>query len=298
MTTESDYQSALSDLPCWRGRVSSSRLYGGFSTITFKVIDETGAYVARCGSDVPVHEVSRAREGQVSLAAASIGISPRVLYTGCEVLVLDFIEGDTFSKENVGMSAARLGSLLSKIHTEMPAIVGKTHPRFDVFDTNRRYFATLEGIGHPSIPSLKPYMELLGSIQDAQVDLPQVFGHHDLLPSNLLDDSGRIWVIDWEYAGYGSPLFDLANLSSNSDLSVEQDVTLLDAYFKGQPSEPMLRSFCAMKVASLLREGLWGLVSRVFVRNSDVDYDAHCGDYERRLKCAVEHLRVRYQVGR
>ena len=37
-----------------------------------------------------------------------------------------------------------------------------------------------------------------------------VFGHNDLLPANLLDDGSRMWLVDWDYAGWNSPLFDLA----------------------------------------------------------------------------------------
>ena len=37
-----------------------------------------------------------------------------------------------------------------------------------------------------------------------------VFGHHDLLPANFLDDGTRLWLIDWEYARLRTALFDLA----------------------------------------------------------------------------------------
>ena len=47
------------------------------------------------------------------------------------------------------------------------------------------------------------------------VDL--VFGHNDLLAGNFIDDGRRVWLIDWDYAGFNSPLFDLANLASNNE---------------------------------------------------------------------------------
>ena len=53
------------------------------------------------------------------------------------------------------------------------------------------------------------------ALEQAQVPLPIVFGHHDLLPGNLIDDGTRLWLIDWEYGGFGTAMFDLANLSSN-----------------------------------------------------------------------------------
>ena len=54
--------------------------------------------------------------------------------------------------------------------------------------------------------------------------------HNDLLPANLIDDGQRLWLVDWEYAGAGHPLFDLANASANASFSDAQDRCLLEAY--------------------------------------------------------------------
>ena len=34
------------------------------------------------------------------------------------------------------------------------------------------------------------------------------FCHNDLMPGNLIETEERLWLIDWEYAGIGHPLFD------------------------------------------------------------------------------------------
>ena len=97
-----------------------------------------------------------------------------------------------------------------------------------------------------------------------------VFGHNDLLAANFIDDGDRLWLIDWDYAGFNSPLFDLANLASNNSLSVEQEDWVLENYFDRRPDDELRRSYYAMKCASLLREGLWSLVSET---HSDIDFD-------------------------
>ena len=61
-----------------------------------------------------------------------------------------------------------------------------------------------------------------------------VFGHNDLLAANFIDDGKRLWLLDWEYAGFNSPLFDLGGLASNSELSREQAEQALALYF-GRP---------------------------------------------------------------
>ena len=58
-----------------------------------------------------------------------------------------------------------------------------------------------------------------------------VYGHNDLLPANFLNDGSKIWLIDWEYSGYNSPLFDLGGISSNNNFSNDEEIYLLENYF-------------------------------------------------------------------
>ena len=114
--------------------------------------------------------------------------------------------------------------------------------------------------------------------------MPTVFGHHDLLPGNFIDDGRKLWLIDWEYGGFGTAMFDLANLSSNGGFGEGEDATLLDAYFEGKVSSDLRHAFDAMKAASALREALWAMVSDVHLKTPGVDYAAHARDYLRRFE--------------
>jgi thiamine kinase-like enzyme len=110
-----------------------------------------------------------------------------------------------------------------------------------------------------------------------------VFGHNDLLAANLIDDGQRLWLIDWDYAGFNSPLFDLANLASNNEFTPELESVLLESYFGAPPAAPLSRAFAAMQCASLLRESLWGAVSRL-TSSIDFDYAAYTRDYLQRFE--------------
>jgi thiamine kinase-like enzyme len=109
-----------------------------------------------------------------------------------------------------------------------------------------------------------------------------VFGHNDLLAANFIDDGARLWLIDWDYAGFNSPLFDLANLASNNAFTSELDERLLGAYFGAAVDAACRRGFAAMKCASLLREALWGCVSLAHSR-IDFDYAGYARDYLQRF---------------
>jgi thiamine kinase-like enzyme len=97
-----------------------------------------------------------------------------------------------------------------------------------------------------------------------------VFGHNDLLAANFIDDGKRLWLLDWDYAGYNTALFDLANLSSNNALSAEQEDRILETYYQHSVTDGLRRRLAAMKCVSLLRETLWSIVSEI---HSDLDFD-------------------------
>src|SRR5205823_3331421 len=93
--------------------------------------------------------------------------------------------------------------------------------------------------------------------------------HNDLLAANILDDGRRIWLVDWEYAGVGHPLFDLAGVSGNCGFTPAMDLALLRAY-RGHLRRRDLRELGILKAMSLLREALWAVIQAVA---SDIDFD-------------------------
>ncbi len=102
------------------------------------------------------------------------------------------------------------------------------------------------------MPDIPRWMAEVERLEKAQVPLPIIFGHHDLLPTNFMDDGKRLWLIDWEYGGFGTAMFDLANIASNNQFGEQAEKDLLARYFERTPDEALLRSFYAMKTASAL----------------------------------------------
>jgi thiamine kinase len=57
--------------------------------------------------------------------------------------------------------------------------------------------------------------------------------HHDIHAQNLVTDpAGRLWLVDWEYAGLGDPVFDLASCASQLELSAAGTRLLCDEYIR------------------------------------------------------------------
>lgn len=60
---------------------------------------------------------------------------------------------------------------------------------------------------------------------------PLVVCHHDVHAQNMIFDAdGRLWLVDWEYAGLGDPVFDLASFASQARLADSGVQRLIEAY--------------------------------------------------------------------
>ncbi len=259
-------------LPCWAGDVSLTPLEGGITNLNFLAEDKEGRYAVRVGSDIPEHHVMRFNELSAMHAAYAAGVAPRVKYAEPSVTVLDFVDSHTLSSDDVrdNEMLPRIVDLVKRCHQEVPKHLRGPALIFWVFHVIRDYGATLRE-RESSYGALVD--ELVGhgnALEGAAGPFDIVFGHNDLLAANILDDGSRLWLIDYDYAGFNSPLFDLGGLASNNGLSEKQEALCLEQYFESPVTDDLLRRYSAMKCASLLRETMWSMVSEI---TSDLDFD-------------------------
>jgi thiamine kinase-like enzyme len=289
-----DLEARIAALPCWRGKVKLEPLHGGLSNTAFVVDDGSARYVARCGGDIPAHHVFRDRERAASVAAHAAGLSPEVVYAEPGVMVIRHIDGRTLAEPDLRANIERIVPLLALCHGGLARhLVGPANT-FWVFHVIRDYARTLQAASGGNNGELLRYVTLADALEAQQMPLPIVFGHHDLLPGNFLDDGKRLWLIDWEYGGFGTSMFDLANLAANGSFSLADERLLLETYF-GQPvSNEMQRTFDAMKVAAALREAMWAMVSAIHLAVPGADYRAHAANYLSRTEAALARCTERH----
>src|SRR5437660_1737345 len=75
-------------------------------------------------------------------------------------------------------------------------------------------------------------------------------------PRSTLFPYTTLFRSDWEYGGYGAPLFDLATLVINNDLNAASCERLLAAYHGHEADAKLRRQFAATVLAARLRESL------------------------------------------
>ena len=262
----------IRELDFWQGQITLEPISGGITNQNFVVTDQRRKFFVRLGDDIPLHGVMRFNELQASIAAAKVGLSPDVAHHAPGILILNFIEGKTLSEADIRQDAylEQILPMLHRCHRNLTQQIRGPALIFWVFHVIRDYLGTLEDNGS----RLKDMLPALGekgrTLEAAVGSVNLVYGHNDLLAANFIDDGSRLWLIDWDYAGYNSPLFDLANLASNNGLSGDQEDWLLQHYFDAPISDQTRHGFEAMKCASLLRETLWSMVSEI---HSQLDFD-------------------------
>ncbi|MFO1107131.1 MAG: choline/ethanolamine kinase family protein [Amaricoccus sp.] len=277
-------------LPIWTGPVTPEPLAGGITNVNFVVADAGRRYLVRIGGDIPEHMILRRFEREAARAAHAAGLSPALRHAEEGALVIDFIEGRTLSAADVRDpgNRERLAALVRRCHTEIPRHYRGAAPIFWVFQVIRDYAHTLRAGGTPH--DLAPLLAAAERLEAAAGPVEIVFGHNDLLPANLIDDGSRLWLVDWEYAGFNSPLFDLGGLASNAGMEAEARAALLATYFGRDPSPGLLRRAAAMSAASLLRETMWSMVSELH-STLDFDYAGYTAENRARFDAAFEEFR-------
>jgi thiamine kinase-like enzyme len=277
----------VAGLAIWFGRVDPQPLAGGITNQNFTVEDRGRRYVVRVGTDILVHGVVRAIEVAASRAAHLAGLSPRVVHAEPGILVLDFIEGRTFTPEDVRKPAnlERLVDMIRRCHRDIPKHLRGPAAMFWVFHVVRDYAHTLREGNSRHAPLLPDLLARAARLEAAVGPIDVVFGHNDLLAANFIDDGHRLWLVDWEYAGFNSPLFDLGGLASNSELSPEQTEQVLSLYFNRSVDDQLRRRASAMTAASLMRETMWSMVSEIH-STVDFDYGAYTAENLGRFEAA------------
>ncbi len=282
-----DIKQQVAALKCFENPEEITPLSGGLTNVNLLVSDGAKKFVVRLGSDIPEHGVLRWNELALSKAASSAGFSPTVVYHETGVLVLEFIAAKTFSENDVRNpeNLPRIVNLIQQVHSTLGAHVQQPVLAFWPYHVNRTYIAQLEADGSTHKKSLSEMLKQNERLEAATGQIELVIGHNDLLAANFLDDGNKLWLIDWEYGGFNSPMFDLAGLASNNGLSEPEERSMLEQYF-GKVTDTRWRSYTAIKCSSLLRETLWSMTSEIHSK-LDVDYADYTNENMEKFSMAI-----------
>ena len=264
-------QKVIYNVPIFKKIKRINKIDGGITNQNFMVTDhENKHYFVRICKDIPEHLIRRENEINSSTAAAKIGVSPKIIYTNNKLIIFEFIKGKTLNEKEVKENLIEIIKLLKKVHTNIPKKIEGLSQIFWVFHVIRHYknFLDKNNKKYKKIPN--ELIDISEKIEKYSSPFDIVYGHNDLLAANFIKKNRKIYLVDWEYAGYNTPLFDLGGLSSNNNFNKKEDIIMLENYFDKKISNSLLSKYYCLKTASLLRETMWSMVAELI---STIDFN-------------------------
>jgi thiamine kinase len=222
-----------------RGAVEIQPLAAGLISDTYRVVRDGAGYAVKLAAEQGVDLGLDLRwEARLLERAASSGLAPLPVYYDLEsaVMVSPWVAGDAWPQEDVTHAAniRAIAGVLRRVH----ALKAPAPPRaMNASSWIRLYGAALSRIGCRADPALQAAAQT--HLQELS-RLPAAAGavcHSDLHRLNLLQDGGRLTLLDWEYAHISDPLWDLAGWAANNDFDAQARQGLLENYLGTAPPE-------------------------------------------------------------
>ena len=264
--------SALRDVPELRGEPRTVlALEGGLTNFNFKVATPGRTVVVRLSSsDGDLLSIDREAEHTNSLRAAASGAAPAVVgyLPEHQALVVEWVEGRTLTAPDLHDESmlVRVGEVCRRLHSGE-----RFDGDFDMFAIQRRYLAIVQERGFRLPERYLDLMPQVDRIADALAlrQGPTVPCNNDLLAANFIDDGERLWVIDYEYGGNNDPCFELGNVWSESELTLDQLEILVDSYFGDHLRHKIARA----RLLGLMARYGWTLWASIQAEVSPIDFD-------------------------
>ena len=244
---------------------------GGLTNVNYKVSTPTRAAVVRLSAPADdLLAIDRDAEHLNSTRAAESGAAPPVLayLPDHRALVVQWVDGRTLSAADLADEATlvRAATACRLLHAG-PRFVAD----FDMPATMRRYLDIVQSRGF-RMPSryldLLPVMERVGAAIAVRRGVA-VPCNNDLLAANFVDDGDRLWIIDYEYGGNNDAAFELGNMWSESNLSLDHLTLLVDSYYGHHLRHQVARA----RLLGITAQYGWALWASIQDAVSPLDFD-------------------------
>ena len=225
---------------------------GGLTNHTYKVTMENGdEYVVRIPGEGTEEMIVRGDEMISTKLACDLGVDAEMLYFGENgAKVTRYISNaETMSAETIcdPVRIKQVAEIFKKMHscgvdTKIPFEVFEMAMSYEkiVFDKNVPMFSDYD--------TVKAEVMAIKSEIDSVIDVKKVPCHNDPLCENWVVGDGRMYLIDWEYAGMNDGMWDVADISIEAGFNSECDKLLLSAYLEREPDKKDEKHFLASKI--------------------------------------------------
>ena len=258
---------------------------GGLTNHTYRAVLEDGReYAVRIPGEGTEELIVRSDEKISTELACRIGVDAKLLYFGEDGTKLtEYVKnGTTMSAESLKdpERIRKMAEIFRRIH----GCGEDTGVPFEVFDMAAGYEKIIRDLKVPmfgdyqerkeEVLEVKSRMDGLGAVE-------KVPCHNDPLCENWIEGNGRLYLIDWEYAGMNDGMWDLSDVSIEAEFDSRLDEMLLEAYLGRKPALNDRKRFLANKIYV---DYLWTLWAKTRVPYSGQDMEDWAAQRYERMK--------------
>lgn len=194
------------------------------------------------------------------------------------IKVNEYIESAiTLDSTSIKTKLDKIAPILQTIHASGKELRGEFAP----FEEIKKYESLIEEkIPYANYEAVrKEVFSLEKRLADLGVDRKSC--HIDLVPENFIESpQGRLYLIDWEYSSMNDPMWDLAALFLESELTSQEEEAFLSRYESEQT--PVSREKIA--IYKILQDAIWSLWT-VYKEEQGADFgDYGVSRYQRAIK--------------
>ncbi len=182
---------------------------------------------------------------------STLPIAPTLGYSNRTqgIMRLNYVEHQPiYLKSQHNRLPRKIARTLYQLHNG-PQLPYKSDVAHEINQLMVKLYPKLKGLPHSVLKAHRRLQSLYEPLMQAQKECPC---HNDLHPFNILHNKSKLWLIDWETAAMGNPLFDLATVANFFQFSPLDEHVLLHSYFQKMPKESIHAQFYLMKQVSLV----------------------------------------------
>jgi len=240
-------------------RVSAIEILpGGLTNYNYKVTIDDVTYAVRVAGPGTHLYLDRPAEKHNAQIMADLGISVPIFYYDefyghqvCKYIddsltlhIPDFQNNPEYLK--------KAAKVFRKYHTSGQTFTAE----FNIMRELDNYLKILREKHSEMYPGSEAILGKVDELKSAFAQYPQELApcHNDPLCENWLDDQKNFYLIDWEYGGMNQPMFDLAALAIEAELSPEQEQFLLREYYDSEITD---KQYGMLVINRFLCDALW-----------------------------------------
>jgi len=197
--------------------------------------------------------------------ACRMGVDAAMLYFGEDgAKVTEYIP-NAITMNAQALKEERHIEQIAQIFRKMHHCGEDTGVPFEVFDMAEGYEKIIDDM---NVAMFNDYPEIKGKVMrikkevDELIEVKKVPCHNDPLCENWVEGNGKMYLIDWEYAGMNDGMWDVADVSIEAGYSEMQDTILLEKYLLRKPDR---QDWMHLQASKIYVDYLWTLWAKARV---------------------------------